>query len=119
MKIGIPSMGEGGLEDQLSQHFGRAPTYTIFDTETKEVDVIQNTSDHMGGVGVPPELLSKAGVDIMLCSGLGGKAVRLFEGFGISVFVNAQGTVRDAISAWESGELAEATQEGSCQEHHH
>ncbi|MBN1134788.1 MAG: NifB/NifX family molybdenum-iron cluster-binding protein [Methanosarcinaceae archaeon] len=119
MKVCIPSMGEGGLKDEVGQHFGRVPTYTIFDTETKEVKVIPNTSEHTGGVGLPPELLSKEGIDVMLCSGLGGRAVQLFEGFGISVFINAQGTVQDAISAWEAGELPEATISTSCQEHHH
>jgi predicted Fe-Mo cluster-binding NifX family protein len=119
MKICIPSIGEGGMDDMVAQHFGRAPTYTIMNLETETVDIIPNTGEHMGGVGLPPEFISKAGADIMLCSGLGPKAVYMFEGYGISVFVGASGTVRDAIDAWEKGLLEEATDENACKEHRH
>ena len=53
----------------------------------------------------------------MLCSGLGPKAVHLFEDVGIDVFVGAEGTVRDVIKAWQQGQLMEATDENACREH--
>jgi predicted Fe-Mo cluster-binding NifX family protein len=79
--------------------------------------VIPNTSKHRGGVGVPPEFISKTGTHVMLCSGLGSKAVHLFEEVGIDVFVGAEGTVRDVIEAWQQGRLMEATDENACKEH--
>jgi len=51
MKVCIPTEGEGGIDDLVGQHFGRVPTYTIVDLDTNEVEVTQNTSEHMGGVG--------------------------------------------------------------------
>ncbi|MEA1985420.1 MAG: NifB/NifX family molybdenum-iron cluster-binding protein [Euryarchaeota archaeon] len=117
MKVCIPSMEHGGLDDAVGQHFGMVTTYTVLDTETKDISVVENTSEHRGGVGMPPELLSKAGVDIMLCGGLGGKAVKMFEDYGIEVFIGAQGTVQDAITAWEAGKLSMATNENACNEH--
>ncbi|MHC1577049.1 MAG: NifB/NifX family molybdenum-iron cluster-binding protein [Methanosarcinaceae archaeon] len=117
MKVCIPSMEHGGLDDAVGQHFGMVTTYTVLDTETKDISVVENTSEHRGGVGMPPELLSKAGVDIMLCGGLGTKAVKMFEDYGIEVFVGAQGTVQDAINAWEAGKLSMATNENACNEH--
>jgi len=117
MKVCIPTEGEGGIDDVVGQHFGRVPTYTLVDLDTNEVEVIPNTSEHRGGVGVPPEFISKTGTHVMLCSGLGPKAVHMFEEVGIDVFVGAEGTVRDVIEAWQQGRLTEATDENACMEH--
>ena len=48
MKVSIPTRDMNGLEGIVEQHFGKAPTYTIIDTETDQVTVIPNTSEHMG-----------------------------------------------------------------------
>jgi len=117
MRVSIPTRDENGLEGIVEQHFGKAPTYTIIDTETDQVIVIPNTSEHMGGVGLPPEYLNQNGVDVMLCGGLGFKAVRMFESYGIKVFVGAGGTVRETFEAWKAGKLQNATAENSCSEH--
>jgi predicted Fe-Mo cluster-binding NifX family protein len=117
MKVGIPSMGEKGLDEQIGQHFGRVTHYTIVNLETDEVNVIQNTSHHMGGTLNPPEILKNEGVDIMICSGLGRRAITLFEELGIAVYIGASGTVRDAISSFENGNLQQATITDGCQEH--
>ena len=119
MKVSVPTRDENGLDGIVEQHFGRAPMYTIIDTETGEVKVISNDSEHTGGVGLPPEHLHKNGVDIMLCGGLGFKAVRMFEEYGIEVFVGAGGTVRDTYEAWKAGKLQNATAENACSEHGH
>ncbi|WP_406659901.1 NifB/NifX family molybdenum-iron cluster-binding protein [Methanolobus sp. ZRKC3] len=119
MKVSVPSMGSSGLEDTVCQHFGTSPYYTVFDTETEAVVVIENTSDHKGGVGHPPELISKAGVNVMLCGGLGKKAVQMLQELGIDVFVGASGSVKDTIDAWQSEKLAPATKDTDCSSHSH
>jgi predicted Fe-Mo cluster-binding NifX family protein len=110
-------MGHRGLAEQLGEHFGRVPTYTVVDIETNEVQVLDNTSEHMGGTGYPPEIMAKAGVNVMVCGGLGRRAIMMFEEMGIRVYVGARGTVQDAISQWQSGMLEEATDENACQQH--
>lgn len=117
MKVGIPSMGEKGLDEKVGVHFGRVTHYTIVDLDNDEVDVIANTSHHMGGALQPPELLKKEGVNVMLCSGLGRRAINLFEQMGISVYIGASGKVRDAIIAFKNGNLQQATISDGCQEH--
>jgi predicted Fe-Mo cluster-binding NifX family protein len=119
MKIGVPSMGDRGLGETVGQHFGMVPFYTIVDTETDQVQVIPNTSTHMGGQGYPPELLHASGVDVLVCGGLGQRAVQMFEERGIRVFVQASGTVEDAIALYQAGKLAEASDENVCREHGH
>jgi len=67
------------------------------DTETNKIEIITNTGEHMGGTRLPPEFIAEAGAHIMLCSGPGPRAARMFEEFGIDVFVGASGTVRDLL----------------------
>jgi predicted Fe-Mo cluster-binding NifX family protein len=117
MRISVPSMGNRGMDEMVGEHFGRVPTYTIYDTETDNVEVISNTSEHMGGTGYPPELLANAGVNVMVCGGLGRRAIMMFEEMGIRVYVGASGTVRAAIEMFQAGSLAEATDENACQQH--
>jgi len=117
MKVCVPTLGYDGWEEKVGGHFGRVPTYTTIDTETNEVRVIENTSEHMGGEGYPPEILAKEGVEVMHCSGLGRRAIGLFEQFGIMVYIGASGTVRDALEMWKKGLLQPATDENACREH--
>ena len=117
MKIGIPTMGENGLDNPVGEHFGRVPTYTIVDLETDEVKVISNTSNHMGGQENPPEILARHGVNIMICMGLGRRAISMFEGLGIEVYIGATGTVKDAVDAYKQGRLQRAGMNNACAQH--
>jgi len=119
MRVCVPTMGNNGLGEYVSEHFGRAPTFTIVDLSTNEVKVVPNTSEHMGGMGKPPELIAGAQVDVMLCSGLGPRAIQMFEQQGVEVFVGARGTVKEAIKAWKEGRLQEATDANACKMHRH
>jgi len=117
MKIGVPTMGDKGMDETIGEHFGRVPTYTIVDLDTNEVTVIPNTSHHMGGQGQPPEILQSKGIQVMLCRGLGMQAITLFQGFGIDVHIGATGTVREAIDAFKLGQLQKAAIGNACEQH--
>lgn len=117
MKIAIPTEGRRGLEESVAYHFGRCETYTILDEEGKVLDIIDNTSEHMGGEGLPPELLKKHGVRILLCQGLGPRAVDICNKFGIEVYVSSEVSVEGMFKLWKSGKLKKATIEDICEEH--
>ena len=117
MKVCFPTMGTKGLDEVLGDHFGRVPTYTIVDTETGEATAIDNTSEHTGGMGSPPEIMKVAGVDVMVVNGLGKRAIMMFEEMGIMVHVGASGTVRDALNMYNAGALEPATDENACAQH--
>ena len=105
------------MTEQVGEHFGRVPTYTVVDTDTAEVKVLINTSEHLGGSGYPPEIMARAGVDVMICRGLGRRAIMMFEDLGIRVYVGAMGAVGDAVKQWQDGVLEEATDENACKQH--
>ena len=117
MKVCIPTEGNKGLDELVGEHFGMAPYFTVVDTETDEVKALTNTSEHKGGRGYPPEIMAKAGVDVMLCGGLGGRAIMMFEQMGIMVYVGAHGKVRDAIEMWNNNKLQVATDKNACKQH--
>ncbi len=117
MRLCIPSETKGGLDDQVGYHFGRVPSYTIYDKKTNEVEIVPNKSSHMGGKKLPAELLQEQNVDIMLCGGVGRRAIQLFEQYGIEVYVGAQGKVKDAIEQFNQNKLRMATDKDICQEH--
>jgi predicted Fe-Mo cluster-binding NifX family protein len=79
----------------------------------------------MGGIGYPPEIMAREGVNIMVCRGLGRRAITLFEELGIDVYIGASGTVRDAIDAFKQGRLQKAGIGDACgrhafrDQHHH
>lgn len=118
MKICFPTANDGGMDDEIGFHFGRVPTYTIYDDETEDIEVIPNESSHMGGKGLPADLLAEEGVDVMVCGDLGRKAIRLFDEHCITVYTGASGkSVREALNAWENDDLSVASESDGCQEH--
>jgi predicted Fe-Mo cluster-binding NifX family protein len=119
MKICIPTNNDGGLEDSVCEHFGRAPTYTVVDTDTGHVRVIRNSSEHMGGAGKPPEQIAATGADVLVCSGLGPRAIDMLCSYGIAVYIGATGTVKQAVESYKRGSLTPASKEAACKEHRH
>lgn len=116
-KICIPTAGPGGLDDLVGEHFGRVPTYTIYNSDTGEVEVVDNTSEHTGGSGLPAQILAGLDIDVLLCSGLGRRAIGILSKNGIEVFTGVSRTARAAIAAWKAGQLSAASEGDACQRH--
>ena len=116
-RLCIPTEGSGGSEDRVGEHFGRVPTFTVVDTDTNAIEILENTSEHMGGVGLPAELLARAGIDVVLCSGLGRRAIQLLSDAGVSVCTGMTGTVAEVVAAWKGGGLPEARESDACTRH--
>jgi predicted Fe-Mo cluster-binding NifX family protein len=71
----------------------------------------------MDGSGYPPEIMHREGVEIMICQGLGKRAIGMFKDLGINVFIGAFGTVRDAVHAYKVGILKKADETNACGKH--
>lgn len=119
MNICIPTLNMNGLDSAVSSHFGQAVAFAVVNDETNDIRFVQNTGQHHGGGLTPAQIISQEGVDVVLCGGLGVKAVRIFEQQGIHVFNNASGTVKQALQAYQAGQLPEATDANACQHHGH
>jgi predicted Fe-Mo cluster-binding NifX family protein len=117
MKIVIPTEGKIGLGDKIAEHFGRCNTYTFLDENGKVLEIIDNTSEHMGGQGLPPELMKKHGANVLLCRDLGPRALNLCEEFGIEVYTALAETAGDIFEMWRDGKLKKAGAGDVCEQH--
>ena len=122
VRIVVPVSDDRGIDAQLSQHFGRAPFYAIIDLDEKGNVIgqgtIANTSEHFGGVGLPPDRILQLKPKALITSGLGSKALRVFQDAGVAVLRTEANIVRDVVKAYNNNELQELTQ-GCHQAHHH
>ncbi|MDH5482685.1 MAG: NifB/NifX family molybdenum-iron cluster-binding protein [Candidatus Bathyarchaeota archaeon] len=103
MKIGIPTNGREGLEDSVSEVFGKAKTFTIIDVENdriRKVKVIENpaSSYEYGSGPVVAKTLADLKVHLVISAELGPGAAGLLEHHGIKrILVTPKMKVADAI----------------------
>jgi predicted Fe-Mo cluster-binding NifX family protein len=121
MRIVVPVSDERGVDARLSQHFGRAPYYTIIDLDEAghviSERTIANTSEHFGGVGHPPDRILQLQPKALVTYGMGPRALRIFQSAKVAVLRTNAYTVRDVVRAYKNNELEELTQ--GCQHAQH
>ena len=119
VKIVIPAENETGKT--LSAHFGRAPYfawYVVEDGQVKESGVAKNVSDHFGGVGAPPEKIKELGGEVVISSGMGMKAIQMFQALGLAVLKGVSMDSLENVDAFIQGGMEELT-EGCLEGHGH
>ena len=103
LRIAAPTKTHKGLEDAVSEVFGKAKTFTIVDVEdgeVKNVQVIDNpaASYEYGAGPVAVKTLADFEVNLVLTGELGPGALNLLEHYGISHFsVRSNKKVADSI----------------------
>jgi predicted Fe-Mo cluster-binding NifX family protein len=118
MRICVPSLSPDGLESRLSEHFGSAPFYTIYDTVKKEHEVANNgNTEHQHGSCMPVELLKRLNVEAVLCQGMGARAAGLLLSAGIKPYLVAAETVSAAIKKYEAQDVRILDDANACQHH--
>ena len=121
-RIVVPVSDDRGIDAQLSQHFGRAPFFAIIDLDEEGHVIgqgtIANTSEHFGGVGLPPDRILQLKPKALITYGLGPKALRVFQNAGVAVLRTEANIVREVVRAYANDELQELTH-GCHQAHHH
>ena len=114
VKIVIPVQEEGGLDTRLSGHFGRAPYFAVIDLKDDgtvlEQSTIANTSEHFGGVGLPPQRILQLKLDALITYGMGPKALTIFQNAKVAVLRTSANTVREVVKAYNNDELNELTE---------
>jgi predicted Fe-Mo cluster-binding NifX family protein len=115
MKICIPTHDERGMEAALAVHFGRAEYLTLFDSETRAVQIIPNDPAHRAHDGCDPaNTIRRSGAEAVICRGLGRRALVRLTDVGLAVFVTGETHVSAAMAAFEEARLERATVETAC-----
>jgi len=103
---------------QIFQHFGHTEQFKVYDVEdgkiTQAVVVDTNGSGH-GALGA---MLAKAGVDVLICGGIGGGARMALAEAGIKLYGGASGDADEAVKAFIAGAL-DYDPDAKCDHHDH
>ena len=118
MKICIPTETDQGLEAAVMAHFGSAPYFTIYDTDTRCFEHIGNRNlHHMHGGCQPLLALNGKAVDVVICGGMGARAVQKLGAGGIQAYKVKGATVKEALANYLAGQLNPITPLNACQDH--
>ena len=122
MRIAVSVDTNSGLDSMVAAHFGRCPYFAIVDLEDGEVRstrVVDNPFYAQHEPGQVPGFIQRQGVDLMIASGMGGRAIQFFRQSGVGVACGASGTVREALTAYQAGQLQGAVPCRESQQHGH
>lgn len=115
MKICFPTTDARGLDAPLSDHFGRAPSFTFVEPATGHVEVESLVHvEHAHGHCNRAATVAAANAGVVVCRGLGRGALERLSGMGVQVLATGEATVRDALAAWSAGRLQPLGAESTC-----
>jgi predicted Fe-Mo cluster-binding NifX family protein len=103
LKIAIPTKGQGGLEDVVSDVFGRANTFTIVDVEKgaiNNVKVLENpaVSYEHGAGPIVVKMLVDSGVNMVIAAEFGPGVSTLLDQHKVTkITVHAGSSVSESI----------------------
>lgn len=104
------------------QHFGKCPSFLLVDIENAQIIKKELLYANGSGHGALVELLRDAGVQTLVCGGIGFGAREALGAVGIALLSGAQGTVDEILEQLKMGALKDASVAGQCQchgkEHH-
>ncbi len=103
MKIGIATVGENGLQDKVSETFGRANTYTIVEVKEEKISnvkVLENpaiTYEHGAGP-IVAKMLIEEGVQLVVAGEIGPGVSSILEHHKVKkMTVKAGTTVAEVV----------------------
>ncbi|MBN1956400.1 MAG: NifB/NifX family molybdenum-iron cluster-binding protein [Anaerolineae bacterium] len=112
MKIVISANGVD-LDAPTSPVFGRCPTYVfvdIADDGALTVEAVENSSiAAAGGAGIQAaQFVIERGAQAVITGNMGPNAFNVCQSAGVPTYLFVGGTVRDAVAAFQAGQLQSA-----------
>ncbi|MBN2081630.1 NifB/NifX family molybdenum-iron cluster-binding protein [bacterium] len=108
------SATDRGLGATVDPRFGRARMFALVDSDTpEEVRMLDNVgnSDQLSGAGISTaQAVVDAGAKVVISGRVGPKALDVLSAAGLEIYTGADGSVSDAISAWQAGRLTPVTE---------
>jgi predicted Fe-Mo cluster-binding NifX family protein len=118
MKVCFPVECNNGIDSQIFNHFGSAPVFVIFDTETEAFETVDNQDlGHSHGMCSPLKALNGKTVDAIVVGGIGAGAVSKLNEMGITAYKAAGGSIKINVELLAAGKMVEITQSHACQGH--
>jgi len=115
-KIFFPLLDDKGTDSEISQHFGHAPFFGIYDVEKKELKIIPNDLNHTDPNKSPIDQIEETvNPTTIFAKGIGGRAIGLIAEKGLKLKTGNYSTVKEVIDNLDK--LEDQTQ-GCGHEHH-
>lgn len=107
LKIAIPTEN-----NSLAKHFGRCEKYVFFEVEDNKIINKYEKISPQHAPSVIPEFLKEEETDLVITSGIGRKAIDLFQQFEIDIITGCSGDVDKIIKEYLAGTLVSG--ESTC-----
>jgi predicted Fe-Mo cluster-binding NifX family protein len=110
MKVVVTAQG-AAWDAPVDPRFGRARTFVLVDTESRDLVEVPNTQalDAAQGAGVQAAaLVCRSGAQAVITGHCGPKAFAALSAGGVNVYTGAEGTVANAVESLRTGALREA-----------
>ncbi len=133
-QVSIRKKEKGGMNMKIAvtfengevfQHFGHTENFKIYEVEDKKVTGSHVISSDGAGHGALAGFLKDAGVDVLICGGIGAGAQNALAEAGIQFYGGVTGQADEAVAAFLADKLDYNAQvqcnhhahEGGCGEH--
>lgn len=97
MKIIIPILENEGENSKVSEHFGHAPFFAVYETETKKLTIFENKLEHSNPDLTPVDQLMIHSPDMVCVIEIGQRAINLFKERGVNIKTGKFNSVKDFI----------------------
>ena len=107
MKVAVTSQGPD-MASELDPRFGRAKFFILVDTETGEFTTHDNTQNlnAVQGAGIQAaQNVVNLGAAAVITGNVGPKAFTTLQAGDVSIYINAAGSVRDAVEQFKDDRL--------------
>ena len=103
---------------EIFQHFGKTAAFKLYDAENGAVVHSQVVGTNGAGHGALVGFLKNAGVDVLICGGIGGGAQAAMSEAGITLYGGNTGDADAAVHAFLAQALVQNDQP-TCDHHDH
>ncbi len=100
MRVAITTDG-----NSVYPHFGHCPLFTIVEIEDREVKNQETIENPGHSPGFLPRFLKEKGVSFIITGGMGQRAIRMFEEFGVDTLIGVTGSIQEVIYGLIEGTL--------------
>ncbi len=100
--LAIPSNNPGGLEAEISEHFGHCDLFTLINIQegkVASVKTVSNVEHAEGGCMAPVQLLQNQGVQAIVVGGIGARPLQAFSEVSIDVYYGDRGGLNNVEAA--------------------
>jgi len=118
--LAVPSNTPGGLDAEISEHFGHCELFTLINIQegkVASVDTVPNVEHGAGGCMEPVQLLKDQGVQAIVVGGMGARPMQALADVNIDVYFaekNSLKKVQEAVDGLVQGNFPVMRADQTC-----